>query len=60
MDMAADLVLSAIDLAAQRCVLQQDVFEAEAEAFLLDVRWRWQFQLGFLDPEGPFEGLLNA
>ena len=34
MGVAAHLVLAAVDLAAQRGALQQDVFQAKAEAFL--------------------------
>jgi hypothetical protein len=34
------LVLTTVHLTAQRCALQQDVFEAKAETFLGHILWR--------------------
>ena len=56
----ADLVLAAVDLAAQSGALEEDIFEAEAEAFLGDVRGQRQFQLRPFDPERPFQRRLHA
>jgi hypothetical protein len=57
---AADLVLAAVDLAAEDCALQQDVFEAKAKAVpALEIRWLGQLKLGVLNTECPFQRLLN-
>jgi hypothetical protein len=51
---------TAVHLASQSRALQQDIFEAKAEAFLDPVPlWR-QFQLGLLDTERPFQRCLHA
>ena len=50
---AADLVLAAVDLAAEHSALEQDVFQAEAKALLGDVRGQRQFQLRLFHPERP-------
>jgi len=47
-------VLPPVDLAAQHGALQQDVFQAEAEAFLGDIRGYGKFQLRLFDPERPW------
>jgi hypothetical protein len=53
-------VLAAVDLAAEHGALEEDVFQAEAEAFLGDVRGQGQFQLRLFDPERPFQRGLHA
>lgn len=60
MGVAAHLMLAAVNPAAQRRALHEDVFEVEAKAFLDRILWRGQFQLGLLDPEGPFQCRLHA
>ncbi|MBO6882651.1 MAG: hypothetical protein JJ869_03595 [Marivita sp.] len=55
MDVAANLVLAAINLAAEDGALQQYVFEAKAKPLLaLGIGWLWQLKLGMLYPECPF------
>ena len=60
MGVAAHLVSTAVDLAAQRRARHEGIFEAKTEAFLGKVLSRRQLQLRFFDPECPTQRCLHA
>jgi hypothetical protein len=53
-------VLAAIDLAAQRRALKENIFQAKAKAFFRHVLARRQFQPGLLDPARLLQRRLHA
>jgi hypothetical protein len=53
-------VLTAVNFAAQRCALHQDIFQPKAKTFVINVPSRGQFQLRLFHPECPFQRCLHA
>ncbi len=49
-----------VHLAPQPRALDQNIFHAKAEAFLVDVSLHGQLQLGLFDSECPFQDRLHA
>jgi hypothetical protein len=60
MGVAAQLVAATIDSCAKDGALRQDVLQSKALGFPTVGFRLGQLELGFLDPEGPFKGLLDG
>ena len=60
MGVTTHLVPASVNLAAQRGLLQQDIFQPEAKTLLDHILWHRQFQLRLFHPERPFQHRLHA